>query len=55
MTSILGYIDPVSGSILLQLLIAGFVGIVGFFHRTIFGTIGRLFGRSPRADEARDS
>ena len=44
---ILAYIDPVSGSILLQLLIAGFVGIVGFFRKSIFAVFGRFFRKAP--------
>jgi hypothetical protein len=41
----LAYVDPVSGSILIQLIIAGAVGVVGFFRRSIFGGLGRLVGR----------
>jgi len=40
----LAYIDPVSGTILLQLIIAGVIGVVGFFRRAILGTIRRLVG-----------
>jgi hypothetical protein len=38
------YIDPVSGSLLFQSLIAGFLGAVAFWRKTIWAFITRLFG-----------
>ncbi len=51
------YVDPATGSFVLQMVIAGFVGAVFalklFWHRLV-GTISNLFKRSSRAgrDEA---
>lgn len=39
----LAYIDPVSGTLIVQLLIAGFVGVVGFFRRSIWAMGSRIF------------
>lgn len=47
---LLAYIDPVSGSIVLQALIAGLVGAVAFFRRSIGRVIRKLTGRDA-ADE----
>ena len=38
----LAYIDPVSGTILLQLIVAGFVGCVAFFRRTIWRVCNKI-------------
>ena len=38
------YIDPVSGSLLLQSLIAGFLGAVAFWRKAIWAFFSRLFG-----------
>ena len=38
------YIDPVSGSLLFQSLIAGFLGAVAFWRKTIWAFFTRLFG-----------
>jgi hypothetical protein len=46
---LLAYIDPGSGSLLLQALIAGLLAIPFFFRRTIGGAIDRLRGRKPEA------
>jgi hypothetical protein len=43
-TNLLGYIDPGSGSLLLQILMASAVGALTFFRKSV----GRLFSRSPR-------
>jgi hypothetical protein len=43
---ILAYIDPGSGSLLLQALLAGLLSIPFFFRRTIGGFIHRLRGGS---------
>lgn len=47
--SVLGYIDPVSGTIVLQLLIAGVIGTIAFFHRSIVRVIG-FFTRGHKKD-----
>ncbi len=39
---LIAYIDPMSGAIVLQLIIAAFVGVGTFFRHTIFGGISRL-------------
>ena len=36
---LLSYIDPLSGSVLLQLVLAGLVGSVAFFRRSIAGVL----------------
>ena len=41
---ILGYIDPGSGSLLLQAILAGLLSIPFFFRRTIGGFIHRIRG-----------
>jgi hypothetical protein len=46
---ILAYIDPGSGSLLLQALLAGLLSIPFFFRRTIGGFIHRLRGGSDDA------
>ncbi len=38
------YIDPVSGSLLLQSLVAGFLGAVAFWRKSIWSFFTRLFG-----------
>lgn len=37
MPALLAYIDPGSGSLLIQFLLAGCVGGLAFFHRQIVG------------------
>jgi hypothetical protein len=52
--NILAYIDPGSGSLLLQAIVAGLLAIPFFFRRTIGGFVGRLRGGSDeRAEPAR--
>lgn len=45
--TLLLYIDPASGALLLQALVALAGGIAAFFRKRIWGTIRRLFGRAP--------
>jgi hypothetical protein len=55
---ILAYIDPGSGSLLLQAILAGLLSIPFFFRRTIGGFINRVRGRSDErvtVEEAGDS
>jgi len=42
------YIDPVSGSIVLQALVAGVVGGVAFFRRSIARVFRGVLGRTAR-------
>ncbi len=44
--NILAYIDPGSGSLLLQAFVAGLLAIPFFFRRTIGGFVARLRGDS---------
>jgi hypothetical protein len=51
-TLILAYIDPGSGALLLQAAIAGTVGALAMFRRTLASLAARLLGRSdPRGPE----
>ena len=43
---LLAYIDPMSGAIVLQLIMAFIAGVATFFRNTIFGGIKKLFGVS---------
>jgi hypothetical protein len=43
--SLLGYIDPASGFIVLQILIAGVVGAAVFFRRILWGGARLITGR----------
>jgi len=47
---VLAYIDPLSGSILLQVIIAGVLGCIAFFRRSIWRVL-RLVGRAKPLDE----
>lgn len=40
------YIDPFSGSILLQLIIAGAIGAVAFFRKAIRNVVAKVMRRS---------
>ena len=41
----LAYIDPMSGAIILQVIVAGVIGCGAFFRRSIMATIRKLFRR----------
>ena len=43
---LLGYIDPGSGSLLLQFLIAGLVGGVAFFRNQLVGMVSWIKSRA---------
>ncbi len=45
MTNFLAYIDPMSGAMVLQLVIAGIAGFMTYFRRSILGTCKSLLGR----------
>lgn len=42
----LGYIDPMSGAVVLQLIIAFIAGTATFFRHTIFGGLKRILSGS---------
>lgn len=44
--NLLAYIDPMSGAIVLQLLVAFVAGTAAYFRHTVFGGIKRLFFKS---------
>lgn len=44
------YIDPVSGSIALQAIVAGIVGGLAFFRRSIASVVHSVFRRSAPKD-----
>ena len=50
----LAYIDPGSGSLLLQALLAGLLSIPFFFRRTIGNAWRRLRGRPQESDSGSD-
>ena len=52
--SILAYIDPGSGSLLLQALLAAILSVPFFFRRTIGGAVQRLRGIA-KPDAATDA
>ena len=41
------YIDPASGSLILQMILAGIVGGLAFFRRAIFGFLGFFKSKKP--------
>ena len=44
------YIDPVSGSLLLQSLVAGSLGALAFWRKTILAFFSRLFGSKAKIE-----
>jgi hypothetical protein len=44
------YIDPVSGSLLLQSLVAGSLGALAFWRKTILSFFSRLFGSKAKIE-----
>ena len=50
--AMLAYIDPGSGSFLLQMLLAGLFGIAAFFRKYIFGWFRRGKDHEASTDEA---
>jgi len=49
--SVLAYIDPGTGSILLQVLIASFLTAGVFFRRILFTPFAFLFGKRRRKED----
>jgi hypothetical protein len=52
---VLLYIDPVSGTIIVQAIIAASVGAAAFFRKSIVGTIKSLFGKKSDTDHGKKS
>ena len=48
---LLAYIDPGSGMILLQLIIAGAIGVVVFFRNLLWRAVCFVTGRSPKPED----
>lgn len=46
------YIDPMSGAILIQMIVAFFVGGLAFFRRSIWAIFRTLLRIKPSAEEA---
>jgi hypothetical protein len=53
--SLLAYIDPVSGSILLQAIIAAFIGGVAFFRKSLWGITNRFFSKKSKSDTDKET
>ena len=51
----LAYIDPGSGSMLLQVLLAGLIAVPFFFRRTVSDVWHRVRGNGDDVAEARES
>jgi hypothetical protein len=52
MQTMLAYIDPASGTLLLQALIAAGIGGIAFFRRSIWGFLSVFSGRSSAKDSS---
>jgi len=50
----IAYIDPVSGSILLQVILAALVGTAAFFRRSILRLVSFGFLRGDKKDDESD-
>lgn len=50
MTNFLAYIDPMSGAMVLQLVIAGIAGFMTFFRRSIVGSCKSLLGKKSNSE-----
>lgn len=51
----LAYIDPVSGSILIQTILAAIAGGMTFFRKSIWAVVRRLTGRGGEAAASPDT
>lgn len=54
-TSLLGYIDPGSGAMLLQWVIAGIAGVGFYFRRFLRKAFRRLLGKKDDPDDSQES
>ena len=50
----LAYIDPAAGTLLLQTVIGGLLGVLAFFRRSIVTGVRRLLGRKDPAPKPDD-
>jgi hypothetical protein len=48
---VFGYIDPGSGFILLQVILAGIIGSMVFFRNMLWWAVGLVTGRGKKKDE----
>jgi hypothetical protein len=48
-TQLFGYVDPVSGTIILQMIIAGMIGCVGYFRKSIRRLASKCVARRARS------
>lgn len=48
----LAYVDPMSGAIILQLILAGIIGAAAFFRRSILAALRTLFRIKPSSGDA---
>ena len=46
------YVDPMSGAIILQLIVAGAIGAIAFFRRSIGAAVRTLFRLKPKSGES---
>ena len=51
---VFAYIDPGSGGMLIQILLAGLLAVPFFFRNAIAGVVRRVRGERPTASAARD-
>jgi hypothetical protein len=51
-STMFAYIDPMSGAIVLQLIIAAIAGTAAFFRRSIWGCVRCLFRRKETPQDA---
>lgn len=51
----LAYIDPVSGTIIVQLIFAGAVGTIAFFRRSLMRILGKLLRGAREGRAKKDS
>jgi hypothetical protein len=51
-SSLLGYIDPGSGSILLQVILAALLGSLTLLHRQVLRLVRAVFRRNPPAGDS---
>lgn len=53
--SFLAYIDPMSGALLLQILMAAVIGCLAFFRRTLWGLVTAIFRIGASTAKATDT
>ena len=50
-TNLLAYIDPMSGAVVLQLIVAFFAGALAFFRRSLWGAVRMIFRIKPTSED----